>query len=155
MNAKPNAAEHRLTLAQTETLMRLASQMSIRIKPEVRDKEFVLELSGEGFSVPEPVTLPLTSAYARLLAEVCGGLAPWIPFSPAEACETTLFGLSEEAINTAIRKYRYRLAMRLTTRFPAARRSGGAGRTGCRLFSSIPAQMASQTGAETAVTAAG
>ena len=134
MNAKPNAAEHRLTLAQTETLMRLASQMSIRIKPEVRDKEFVLELSGEGFSVPEPVTLPLTSAYARLLSEVCGGLAPWIPFSPAEACEKTLLGLSEEAINTAIRKYRYRLAMRLTTpKSPAAGRPG----------------------AETAVTAAG
>ncbi len=136
MSAKQTTAEHRLTLVQTETLMRLASQMSIEIKPVVRGKEFALELSGEGFSAPEPVTLPLSSAYARLLAEVCSGLAPWIPFSPAETCETTLFGLGEDALNTVIRKYQYRLAMRFTTKYPAPRRTRAAGRSEHSLFSS-------------------
>ena len=141
MKSNPTAPENRLTLAQVETLMRLASQMSIWIKPVVQGKEFAFELSGEGFSEPEPVTLPLSIAYARLLSEVCSGLAPWIPFSPAEACETTLLGLGEDALNTAIRKYQYRLAMRFTTKYQAPRRTRR-GRSGHNLFSSSTAPPA-------------
>ena len=160
MIPKQSAPENRLTIVQTEALMRLASQMSIEIKPVVRGREFVLELSGDGFSGPEPLTLPLSSAYARLLAEVCSGLAPWIQFSPAEACEVTLFGMSNDALNTAIRKYQYRLAMRLTTKSYDERRPRTAGRprsvgrTGCRLFSSSNAQSTAPEAAGAAVSVA-
>lgn len=114
--------ENRLTVAQIEVLMRLAAQMSILVKPVPQMQEFALELDGEGFSGLEPLTLPLSTAYARLLAEVCSGLAPWIPFSPDEPCETTLFGLGEHALAAVIEKYRYRLDMRLSDKRRAVRR---------------------------------
>ncbi|MGC8518797.1 MAG: hypothetical protein ACP5P4_09755 [Steroidobacteraceae bacterium] len=139
MSQKQSAPENRLTLVQIETLMRLASQMSIEIKPVVRGREFELELSGDGFSKPDPVVLPLSDAYARLLSEVCGGLAPWLQFSPAEPCDVTLFALSEDALNATIRKFQYRLAMRFVEKRRDERRISR------RMFSSDgnpPAQSA-------------
>ena len=114
--------ENRLTVAQIQVLMRLAAQMSILVKPVPQEREFALELDGEGFSGLEPITLPLSTAYARLLAEVCSGLAPWIPFSPDEPCEVTLFGLGEHFLTAAIQKYQYRLNMRLSDKRRAVRR---------------------------------
>lgn len=114
MNTPQEIPENRLTLAQIQALMRLASQMSIEVKPVAQEGEFALELSGEGFSGLEPLTLPMTTAYARLLAEVCSGLAPWVQFCPDEPCEVTLFALNEDAIGSTIQKYQYRLAMRLS-----------------------------------------
>ena len=130
MTTAHSVPENRLTIAQIQALMRLASQMSIQVKPVQQDREFALELSGEGFSGLDPLTLPMTTAYARLLAEVCSGLAPWIQFSPDEPCEVTLFGLSDDALRTTIQKYQYRLAMRLSEKRRDERR------TRRRLFSS-------------------
>ena len=114
MNAPQSIPENRLTLAHLQGLMRLASQMSIEVKPVAQGGEFALELSGEGFSGLKPLTLPMATAYARLLAEVCSGLAPWVQFCPDEPCEVTLFALSEDSIGSTIQKYQYRLAMRLS-----------------------------------------
>lgn len=114
MGTPHSIVENRLTLIQIQALMRLASQMSIAVKPVAQGGEFALELSGEGFSGLEPLTLPMTTAYARLLAEVCSGLAPWVQFCPDEPCEVTLFALNEDSIGATIQKYQYRLAMRLS-----------------------------------------
>ncbi len=130
MTTAQSVPENRLTIAQIQVLMRLASQMSIQVKPVQQDREFALELSGEGFSGLDPLTLPMTTAYARLLAEVCSGLAPWIQFSPDEPCEATLFGLGDDALNATIQKYQYRLAMRLSEKRRDERRARR------RLFSS-------------------
>ena len=78
----------------------------------MQDQEILFELSGEGFSGLDPVVLPMGAAYARLLAEICGNLAPWISFSPSEACETTLFSHGEAALAPFVRKFQRRLAMR-------------------------------------------
>lgn len=123
MDLPHSVPEHRLTVAQVQVLMRLASQMSIQVKPVQLQREFALELSGEGFSGPEALTLPMASAYARLLAEVCSGLAPWIQFSPSEPCEATLFGLGDDALSSTIQKYQYRLAMRLSEKRRDERRA--------------------------------
>jgi len=123
MPTAQSVPENRLTVAQIQVLMRLASQMSIQVKPVQQDREFALELSGEGFSGIDPVTLSITTAYARLLAEVCSGLAPWVQFSPDEPCEVTLFGLSEDVLKTTIQKYQYRLAMRLSEKHRDERRA--------------------------------
>ena len=130
MATAQSVPENRLTIAQIQVLMRLASQMSIQVRPVQQDREFALELSGEGFSGLEPLTLPMATAYARLLAEVCSGLAPWIQFSPDEPCETTLFGLGDDALSATIQKYQYRLAMRLSEKRRDERRARR------RLFSS-------------------
>ena len=130
MDTVPSVPESRLTVVQVHSLMRLASQMSIQVKPVQQGREFALELSGEGFSGTDPVTLPMTTAYARLLAEVCSGLAPWIQFSPDEPCEATLFGLGDDALSATIQKYQYRLAMRLSEKRRDERRARR------RLFSS-------------------
>jgi len=136
MATHPSIPEHRLTVAQSEMLTRLASQMSIQVKPVLQGQGLALELSGEGFSGVEPLTLPITVAYARLLAEVCSNLAPWAPFSPAEPCEVTLFGLGEERLNAALRKYQYRLTLRLTEKLREEKRARR------RLFSSNDAPPA-------------
>ncbi len=114
MEPSHSTPEDRLTLAQIQALMRLASQMSIEVKPVAQRGEFSLELSGEGFSGLEPLTLPMATAYARLLAEVCSGLAPWVQFCPDEPCEATLFALNQDSLDSTIQKYQYRLAMRLS-----------------------------------------
>ena len=115
--------ENRLTVAQIQVLRRLASQMSIQVKPVQQERDFALELSGDGFSGLDPLTLPMETACARLLAEVCSGLAPWIQFSPDEPCEVTLFGLSDDALKTTVQKYRYRLAMYLAEKHRDERRA--------------------------------
>lgn len=139
--------ENRLTVAQIQVLMRLASQMSIQVKPVQQEKEFALELSGDGFSGLDPLTLPMATACARLLAEVCSGLAPWIQFSPDEPCEVTLFGLSDDALKTTVQKYQYRLAMYLAEKRRDERRASR------RLFASNDAHLQMGTPADAAAMA--
>ncbi len=135
MRSTSVAPEHRLTVSQIEELTRLAARMSIRVKAVQQEKTIGLEISGEGFSAPGGVTLPLSVAYVRLLAEVCSGLAPWVPFSTSEPCETTLFGLGQEKLDVYVKKYQRRLALRLAARRREERRAKR------RLFASVP-QMA-------------
>lgn len=131
-----SAPEHRLTVSQIEELMRLAARMSIRVQAVQRDRFPDLEISGEGFSVPAGVTLPLSLASVRLLAEICSDLAPWAPFSAREPCEVTLFGLGPEKLEAYVKKYQRRLALRLAARRRKERRAKQ------RLFAPVPSVAA-------------
>ncbi len=134
MDKTHSAAEARLTFVQFQKLKELAARLSIHASPTVQDQDMACELSGEGFSGLEPITLPMTKAGPRLLAEVCAALAPWIAFSPDTPCEVTLFGLGEDALDTAVRKFQYRLAMRLSGKRREDRRAARR-----RLFPSLDA----------------
>ncbi len=134
MDKMYSAAEARLTFVQFQKLKELAARLSIEARPTVQDQDMACELSGEGFSGLEPIILPMTKACPRLLAEVCAALAPWIAFTPDTPCEVTLFGIGEDALDAAVRKFQYRLAMRLSEKRRDDRRAARR-----RLFPSLDA----------------
>jgi len=87
--------------------------MSISLRYVQDGDNCCIEISGKGFSSKRAVLLPLSTAYVRLLAEICGGLAPWLPFSSRESCEQTLFSLGKDKLDLCIMKYQRRLTLNI------------------------------------------
>jgi len=104
------APEKRITPAMRKRLEDLAPLFHIELNHKRVDGQAHIEISGKGFSEPEPVLLPASEATVRLLAEICSILTRWVPFNVWEPCEVTLFALPSERLQRCAATFRRQIA---------------------------------------------